>query len=92
MVSHDRYFLDKMVGKIWEIENRKLIAYKGNYTKEIQMVGRLVQDQQLGLLQQQLGQGQPGFFPAGKGGNRQFIGFFLKSHAVEDFSPGVVLK
>ena len=37
VVSHDRYFLDKMVGKIWEIENRKLIAYKGNYTKYKQL-------------------------------------------------------
>lgn len=28
VVSHDRYFLDKMVGKIWEIENRTVISYK----------------------------------------------------------------
>lgn len=33
VVSHDRYFLDKMVGKIWEIENYKIITYKGNYSK-----------------------------------------------------------
>lgn len=33
VVSHDRYFLDKMVTKIWEIENKKVIAYNGNYTK-----------------------------------------------------------
>ena len=33
VVSHDRYFLDKMVGQIWEIENRKVVSYPGNYTK-----------------------------------------------------------
>lgn len=30
-VSHDRYFLDKICKKIYEIENRKLFIYKGNY-------------------------------------------------------------
>lgn len=33
VVSHDRYFLDKMVSKIWEIENKKVITYSGNYSK-----------------------------------------------------------
>ena len=32
-VSHDRYFLDKIVTQIYEIENKKLCVYKGNYTK-----------------------------------------------------------
>lgn len=32
-VSHDRYFLDKTVRQIYEIENKKLYTYKGNYTK-----------------------------------------------------------
>lgn len=32
-VSHDRYFLDKLVTQIYEIENKKLCAFKGNYTK-----------------------------------------------------------
>lgn len=32
VVSHDRYFLDKCVNTIWEIENKKLTAYKGNYS------------------------------------------------------------
>ena len=32
-VSHDRYFLDKLVGCIYEIENKKLSVFKGNYTK-----------------------------------------------------------
>ncbi len=33
VVSHDRYFLDKMVGKIWEVSHQKVYTYKGNYTK-----------------------------------------------------------
>jgi macrolide transport system ATP-binding/permease protein len=31
VVSHDRYFLDAVVTKIWSIENTKLIEQKGNY-------------------------------------------------------------
>ncbi len=33
IVSHDRYFLDKLVTEIWEIEQRRLFSYPGNYTK-----------------------------------------------------------
>jgi ATP-binding cassette subfamily F protein 3 len=33
MVSHDRYFLDKLVTDICEIYKTKLARYKGNYTK-----------------------------------------------------------
>ena len=32
-VSHDRYFLDKLVTQIYEIENKKLSVFKGNYSK-----------------------------------------------------------
>ncbi|MBE5739819.1 MAG: ABC-F family ATP-binding cassette domain-containing protein [Clostridiales bacterium] len=32
-VSHDRYFLDKIVSQIYEIENKKLCVFKGNYSK-----------------------------------------------------------
>ena len=32
IVSHDRYFLDHMADRIFEIENRRLTVYKGNYT------------------------------------------------------------
>lgn len=32
-VSHDRYFLDKIVSTIYELENKKLSIFKGNYTK-----------------------------------------------------------
>ncbi len=32
VVSHDRYFLDKTVDNIMEIERGKLVSYKGNYS------------------------------------------------------------
>lgn len=33
VISHDRYFLDKVVNRIFELENKKLTTYKGNYEK-----------------------------------------------------------
>ncbi len=32
-VSHDRYFLDKLCAEIFEIENKKLSCFSGNYSK-----------------------------------------------------------
>lgn len=32
MVSHDRYFLDQMTNRIFEVEHHKLKCYDGNYT------------------------------------------------------------
>ncbi len=32
IISHDRYFLDKTVGRIFEIENTRLTVYEGNYS------------------------------------------------------------
>ena len=32
-VSHDRYFLDKIVKQVYELENKKLSVFKGNYSK-----------------------------------------------------------
>ncbi|MBQ3221832.1 MAG: ABC-F family ATP-binding cassette domain-containing protein [Clostridia bacterium] len=32
-VSHDRYFLDKLVTHIYELERKKLCVFKGNYSK-----------------------------------------------------------
>ena len=36
MVSHDRYFLDQIVGNIYEISNRTLRKYSGNYSYYVQ--------------------------------------------------------
>ena len=33
VVSHDRYFLDKTVREIYDLESGELTVYKGNYTK-----------------------------------------------------------
>ncbi len=33
VVSHDRYFLDKVVTKIWELHEGRLSAYPGNYSQ-----------------------------------------------------------
>ena len=33
VVSHDRYFLDKVVNKIWELHDGKIEAYPGNYSQ-----------------------------------------------------------
>ncbi len=33
VVSHDRYFLDKTVSHIYEVERRRLYSYPGNYSK-----------------------------------------------------------
>ena len=33
IVSHDRYFLDKTVSGVWELENKTLSVFKGNYSK-----------------------------------------------------------
>ena len=33
VISHDRYFLDKVTTKIFELENQKLTLYSGNYSK-----------------------------------------------------------
>ncbi len=37
VVSHDRYFLDKLCDKIWEMDRGVLYTYKGNYTKYLQL-------------------------------------------------------
>ena len=43
MISHDRYLLDNVVAKIWEIEQGRLIEYPGNYEafREIRALRRL---------------------------------------------------
>ncbi|MBR2325506.1 MAG: ABC-F family ATP-binding cassette domain-containing protein, partial [Clostridia bacterium] len=33
VVSHDRYFLDRLTSRTLELEHRKLSSYKGNYSK-----------------------------------------------------------
>ena len=36
VVSHDRWFLDHVCGKIFELENRQLYTYRGNYSQAME--------------------------------------------------------
>lgn len=37
VISHDRYFLDKVTDRTLELQNRKLDSYKGNYTRYLSL-------------------------------------------------------
>ena len=37
IVSHDRYFLDKVVNEVYEISRKKISHYKGNYSKYLDL-------------------------------------------------------
>jgi ATP-binding cassette subfamily F protein uup len=37
MITHDRYFLDRVTNKIVEIERGQLFSYEGNYSKYLEM-------------------------------------------------------
>ena len=56
IVSHDRYFLDKVVTKVAELQNHKLEEYSGNYTKYIFLKERklLVQQRQYERQQEEI--------------------------------------
>ena len=46
VVSHDRYFLDNVVSKVWDLNHHQIKIYRGNYSKycEIKGVERLVDE------------------------------------------------
>ncbi len=37
MVTHDRYFLDRVVNRIVELDRRQLVSYPGNYSSYLEM-------------------------------------------------------
>ena len=37
MVTHDRYFLDRVVNRIIELDRRQLVSYPGNYTRYLEL-------------------------------------------------------
>lgn len=37
LISHDRYFLDQVVGRVFEIHNKRLKCYNGNYSKFVEL-------------------------------------------------------
>lgn len=53
IISHDRYFLDQIVGKIFEIENKDLIQFEGSYTKFISFKKSLYEQQMKKYTEQQ---------------------------------------
>ncbi len=46
IISHDRYFLDEVTNKTFEIENRTLSEYNGNYTKYVELKQIKLEQQQ----------------------------------------------
>ena len=53
IVSHDRYFLDKLVTQTWEVEQHRLFCYPGNYSKYKLLKAERVQAQQKAYEKQQ---------------------------------------
>lgn len=53
VVSHDRYFLDKTVSRIWEMEPKKIHEYRGNYSKYKLLRAERVEREQKAYEQQQ---------------------------------------
>ena len=41
LVSHDRYFISKTANKIWEIEDEKIIEFKGDYKEWLEWKERM---------------------------------------------------
>ena len=46
IVSHDRYFLDRLVTKVWELEWGRFYSYNGNYTRFVDLKAERVARQQ----------------------------------------------
>lgn len=60
LISHDRYFLDKVVNRVFYLENQKLYIYNSNYTKfmqqrkkDIEILKKQYEDQQKEIKRQQ---------------------------------------
>ncbi len=60
LISHDRYFLDKVVNKVFYLENQNLYIYNSNYTKfmhqrkkDIEVLKKQYEDQQKEIKRQQ---------------------------------------
>jgi ATP-binding cassette subfamily F protein 3 len=46
LVSHDRYFISKTANKIWEIEDEKIIEFKGDYNEWVEWKERMAKQKQ----------------------------------------------
>ena len=45
MVTHDRHFLDRVVGRVVELDRRQLVSYAGNYSRYLEL--RLLRHERL---------------------------------------------
>jgi ATP-binding cassette subfamily F protein uup len=45
LVTHDRYFLDRVVTRIVELERRRLLSFPGNYTRFLEYKSQLVEQE-----------------------------------------------
>jgi len=50
MVTHDRYFLDRVANRIIELDRRQLVSYSGNYTQYLE--GRAARHEKLAAAEQ----------------------------------------
>lgn len=46
IISHDRFFLDSLVTRVFEIEGRRLLEFKGNYTDYVRQKEKLREQEQ----------------------------------------------
>lgn len=46
LVSHDRYFISRIANKIWEIEDHKIVAFKGDYAGWEEWKNKRIADRQ----------------------------------------------
>ncbi len=53
VVSHDRYFLDKLCTTIWDIQHQEIVAYKGNYSKYKVLKAERIENQRRAYEKQQ---------------------------------------
>lgn len=91
VISHDRYFLDKVANKIWELTPKELRAYKGNYSSykiqkenEIKSLTREYNKQQMRIsqLKQEINERRSWYNSAHKAaGTNDFYRSKAKKHA-----------
>lgn len=53
LVSHDRYFLDRTVNQIVELEDQKIQSYEGNYSRFLTLKAEQIKTQERQFTQQQ---------------------------------------
>jgi len=91
VISHDRYFLDKVANKIWELTPKELRTYKGNYSSykiqkenEIKSLTREYNKQQMRIsqLKQEINERRSWYNSAHKAaGTNDFYRSKAKKHA-----------